>query len=261
MLSIVVITFNDFDGLKKTLSSIYSYKEDSYISCIDVIIVDGSMLDEVKDLVKKFSSKLNIILISEKDNGIYDAMNKGLKYANQNHIIYMNSGDYFFDNAIKSFLSEHRDKNYLYYGDADFYEKEKLAFHFRSRMRMKSDFLKHNCFSHQAIYYPTKILKNINGYSLQYKISADFDLTWRCFIHGVHFQYLDEIVANCELGGVSCQNGIISYKDRIKSFKNSKAYTYMIILILKYPLFFLKNRTVRYFEGSAILSYYRRLRS
>ncbi|MBU2869370.1 glycosyltransferase [Colwellia sp. E2M01] len=252
-LSIIIVCFNNPSEVKKTLKSITG-------KYLEVIVIDGSESPEIKKVCN--TSTLKVTLISEKDLGIYDAMNKGISYSTGLHTIFMNSGDYFTEQALTLYLSLNIDEMVTYYGDADFYLNNKKSFAFIANMQKKSNFLKHNCFSHQAIFYSTSALKSIKKYNLNYKISADFDLTWRLFNSPQsRFEKLGFTVANCDLGGISCQKGLQSYLDRICIFYSSNNYTYTVILLGYFPIFYLKNKIVNLLDGSPILASYRRIKS
>lgn len=257
-LSIATVNFNNLCGLHKTFNSIL---DNINKPNVEWIIVDGGSTDGSVEFIYNISDKhkqANIKIISEKDNGIYDAMNKAIDTANGTHILFMNSGDCFNSGSLQYFFDGIRDVNTTYYGDANFYLNDVFSFHFKSNMKRSRHFLSHNCFCHQSIFYPTKLLKMLKGYRLNYKISADFDLTWRLFQLNNRFEYLPISVSNCELGGVSCLNGVQSYRDRISCFFESKSRCFALLLLLYYPIFFIKNLAVRSLEGTFILNVYRK---
>lgn len=258
MLSIVTVTFKNLPCLVKTISSILSECKSS--NSLQIIVVDGAAESTVANYIEsiKLSSSVEFVLVSEPDHGIYDAMNKGLRLARGQHIIYMNSGDCFHAGGLALFLSQPRDPAVLYYGDAEFYQDDALSFGFKANMQRARDFLRHNCFSHQAIFYPTALLQSLGGYRLDFAISADFDLTWRCWRSGCRFEQLGAVIADCELGGISCQRGLQSYADRVASFQASGAWHYALLLKAYYPIFLAKNLLVRRLEGSRLLAIYRK---
>ncbi|MDW2080742.1 glycosyltransferase family 2 protein [Vibrio sp. 1640] len=254
-ISIVTVCFNNLEGLKRTLDSI---PNKTYLPNIEVIIKDGGSTDGTLQFLDKFNAKYSLKVIKGEDNGIYDAMNIALSRARGDHVIFMNSGDCFSEGVLESIIEHRLSSESLYYGDAKFYyENGSFAFDLYANMSSQKCFLKHNCFSHQAIFYPTALLKELSGYCLKYKVSSDFDLTWRCRLSECKFEYLNKVIAKCELGGVSCQQGLRSYRDRIESFFSTGSYSFMFILISNYPFFFFKNRLVKFLDGSSLLNAYR----
>lgn len=114
LVSIVTVVFNAEAYIKKTIESVLAQ---SYRN-IDYIIIDGGSNDKTIEIVKSFGDRLT--WISEKDNGIYDAMNKGLKLAKGEWINFLNGGDYFYDHLVlDKVFSELGLENYNFiYGDS-----------------------------------------------------------------------------------------------------------------------------------------------
>ena len=96
LLSIITVVKNDEQNIQKTIKSIISQKKINY----EYIIIDGKSTDNTLNKILKYKNKINKI-ISKKDKGIYDAMNKGLKIANGEVIVFCNSGDFFYKNSGK----------------------------------------------------------------------------------------------------------------------------------------------------------------
>src|SRR6478735_1115877 len=96
-LSIITINYNNLQGLQKTIESVVSqsFKDFEYI------IIDGGSTDGSKVLIEKYSESITY-WVSEKDNGIYPAMNKGIQVANGEYLLFLNSGDWFYENTTLS---------------------------------------------------------------------------------------------------------------------------------------------------------------
>ena len=100
LLSIITVVKNDERNIEKTIKSIISQKNIKY----EYIIIDGKSSDKTLKKILKYKRKINKI-ISRKDNGIYDAMNKGLKIANGDVIVFCNSGDFFYKNSLQNVMA------------------------------------------------------------------------------------------------------------------------------------------------------------
>ena len=100
LLSIITVVKNDEKNIQKTIKSIISQKNVKY----EYIIIDGKSTDNTLKKILKYKSKINKI-ISKKDKGIYDAMNKGLKIANGEVIVFCNSGDFFYKNSFSLYIN------------------------------------------------------------------------------------------------------------------------------------------------------------
>ena len=122
VISVVTIVFNGINAIEKTINSIInqSYKD------VEYIIIDGGSTDGTVGIIKKYFSKLNY-WISEKDKGIYDAMNKGITAANGEWIVFINCGDFFYSkNVLEEIFIKKKNEiikaDILYGGSKMFYK-------------------------------------------------------------------------------------------------------------------------------------------
>jgi putative colanic acid biosynthesis glycosyltransferase len=255
LLSIITVTRNNGLGLEKTLRSC-----DAFLSnpMVELVIVDGASTDDTSDRIERWRAESSgkLAMVSERDDGIYDAMNKGLRLASGRHVIFMNAGDVFHP-AFRLDLASLQAES-VHYGEAEF---QSIAGGFVKRYAITGtgSFLSHNTFCHQAIFYPRALLLSLGGYDLQYRVSADFDLTLRSF-QRAPFLALDETVCICELGGFSHVNGWRSYKDRMRSLRTNRETRLWLALLVYAPVFFAKHRIVKALDGSRVLSWYRSAR-
>lgn len=93
--SIITVCYNNRDGLEKTIKSVISQTYKEY----EFIVIDGGSKDGSKELLEQYDDKIDF-WCSEPDKGIYNAMNKGVKLTHGDYVIFMNSGDYFFNNDV-----------------------------------------------------------------------------------------------------------------------------------------------------------------
>lgn len=254
LVSIITVVYNGCAIIEDTIKSVI---EQTYKN-IQYIIIDGNSSDGTVNIIEKYKSHIDTFL-SENDKGIYDAMNKGLCKAKGDFVIFMNAGDYFNNNdVINNFIKIKPDKNMSYYGNVTYFSNN-TSYVFKSKLSSKYCFLKHNTFSHQAIFYSKKCLDNIGGYNLRLRVSADFDLTYR-MVKKTKFINLNTIIARCNADGYSTNNGIQSYKDRMLCFKNEKDYLFYVILLVCFPVFFLKNIVVKKSRNSKLYKIYRKIK-
>ena len=118
---IITINYNNAIGLNKTLKSVFEQTFQNF----RVIVVDGNSTDTSLEVVKRYNEN-KIYLISETDNGIYDAMNKGLKYTEANYFFYLNSGDVFSDKNILEIMHNtlRGDRYDVAYGGVKFHNED-----------------------------------------------------------------------------------------------------------------------------------------
>jgi glycosyltransferase involved in cell wall biosynthesis len=254
LISIVSVVHNARGVLEKTIISIIgqTYKN------IEYIIIDAKSTDGTLDIIKKYEDKIDY-WVSDSDHGIYDAMNKGIYLANGKWINFMNAGDYFYSSdVIRKFIDINPVLLNNYYGD-NIYFNDNISYTFIANLNSKIKFLRHNAFSHQAVFYSVELIKKINGYDTQLKISSDFDLTFRLFLIS-RFIKINRIIAVCNARGFSTTNTLLSYFNRIQSFKKNKVYLFMWLLIINFPFFFVKHKIILISRNMKIYNLYRRIK-
>lgn len=94
-LSIITINYNNLEGLQRTLDSVFGQSTDDF----EYVVIDGGSTDGSSELIEKNSARISY-WVSEKDNGIYNAMNKGIAAAKGEYLLFLNSGDELFDSAV-----------------------------------------------------------------------------------------------------------------------------------------------------------------
>ena len=204
ILSIITINYNNSEGLKKTLESIKRINFE-----YELIIVDGKSIDDSIKIAKSFENTTSKFkLITEKDNGIYDAMNKGVKSANGDWVIFMNSGDCFnFTKNIYQILKKH--SNYaLIYGNNLMYGKIDCPLSIKALERG----IIHAC--HQSMFFNYKLLSEELRYKILYKIYADYELVNRLYLKKYKFIYINECFSESEPGGISQKRTIRKRVDK-----------------------------------------------
>jgi putative colanic acid biosynthesis glycosyltransferase len=199
--SIITVVFNDKQGVRTTLSSI---KTQTYRQ-MEVIVVDGQSTDGTVEVVRQFGETVSCF-ISEPDNGIYDAMNKGVKLATGDFVIFLNAGDYFFsDNVLDQLFGSSPDPNCLYFGRVLINSNYESWYFptFSVNMKNVSRWLRGNVPNHQAMFFPKRFYQ-LNVFDTSLKISADADYKLRAQkVCNIPFVFFDQIVSVFEVGGVS----------------------------------------------------------
>lgn len=197
--SIITCTYNSEKNIAKTLDSILDQNFQDY----EILIIDGKSTDKTLDIVKnyelKFQNKLKCF--SEKDGGVYDGMNKGIKLAKGEWIYFLNSGDYFNNSKILTKIFEFKkDKNLdVIYGNI---KVEELGVVVGGKFDCEK-LLKSNI-SHQALFFKKSVFNIIGLYNLKYKTLADWVFNMQWFNNEkIKKAYIDLVIANYELNGLS----------------------------------------------------------
>lgn len=207
--SVITITYNNRNGLSKTATSILSQTNQNF----EWIIIDGHSTDGTKDDFDQYSKA---IIISEPDNGIYDAMNKAIDASKGHYIIFMNAGDVFADNnVLKNIEPYTMDKIDFIYGDSFEGGHLKKA---RSADRINWGMFTH----HQAMFYNRYSLGRLR-YDLTFKIAADYDLTLRFLALAKKVIYVPIAICIFELGGVSQRHATLGRDEQFISRQKNQS--------------------------------------
>lgn len=231
--SIVTVTYNCQNVIEETIKSII---EQTY-SDIEFVIIDGSSKDNTLDIIKKYSKHIDII-ISEKDKGIFDAMNKSLDYITGDYVIFINAGDKLINNHIIADIFESKEYNEdLIYGDV--YIENECGFLFCQsdpiylRKPTKFEYVfRSQGFSHQSLFTKTSILRKIK-FDLQYPLGADYDTTYKVYSSGNHLLYYTHkaiSIFDDRYGGASHNKSTLIYDERSRMFNYKKGTRYYITL-------------------------------
>ena len=228
--SIVVASLNTKLDFLETLKSIEKQTCKDY----ETIVIDGNSKDGTKDEILK---KKNIIskYIIEKDEGVYDAMNKGIDIASGNWIIFMNCGDIFFDEKV---LMEFKLNNYsefdIVYGDTTVKMNE-FGYLLNSKCFNEKKVLMP--FNHQSAFVKSKILKE-RKFSVNYKLSSDFDFFVDCFLKKKKFKRIKKNISKVKSGGLADINRQKVYSENIdimkKNYNNKYHYVLYYIKFIQY---------------------------
>ena len=198
--TVVTAVLNDAGHIEQTILSVISQTDIE----IEYIIVDGGSKDGTLELIGKYKDKISL-LISEPDRGVYDAMNKGIKYSTGDFVYFLNSGDVLLNPSIlsKIKLEELKEKNAIIYGNVvvaygNIEALEKPRPFFNSKMKFKGIGI-----CHQSMFFPGELIRN-EKYDLSYNIAADYDLAYRLWRKGTEFLYKDITIAKYDWGkGIS----------------------------------------------------------
>ena len=197
--SIITVNYNNKEGLKRTIESVMrqSFRD------FEHIIIDGGSTDESVDVLQEYDEHITY-WISEKDNGIYNAMNKGIKKATGEYLNFMNSGDCFYDVNVLS-------KVYSYHSDADFvvgkdyhYNERKQKGHASiqpPRTTMIHFFMA--TLDHQSSFIKRELFED-SLYDENHRLVSDWIFFTEMIVkEGKHVQFIPDIICQREEGGLS----------------------------------------------------------
>ena len=242
-ISIITISFNAKSTIEKTLQSVanQSYKN------IEHIIVDGGSKDNTLEICNSFSHVSKII--SEPDNGVYDAFNKGLKLATGDIIGFLNADDVFFnENSVQEIVNPFsNNETDIVYGNLDYVNEEgKVIRNWISKPYEKGLIKKAWMPAHPTFYCKKEVYDRFGGYNDSFIIGGDFELCLRFLeVNKVPSFYLNKKLVKMLVGGIS-NSGLKSkwtiYKEELRAFKINKVYinplTFFLFKLKKLKQFF-----------------------
>ncbi len=203
-ISIVTVCYNEKNKIENTCRSII---EQDFID-FEWIVIDGGSNDGTLDILKKYKDRMNYF-ISEKDAGIYNAMNKGLKESKGEWIIFMNGGDCFYEKSVlSSIFSEKYDDDIIFADGVNnvYKTKHPLPINKYGKLELHRFFL-NSSLCHQATFINKKLFEKMGGYDESYKIIADHVFNYIAIKNfNAKALYIPKIVALIDIAGVSMEN-------------------------------------------------------
>ncbi|MDP4207561.1 MAG: glycosyltransferase family 2 protein [Bacteroidota bacterium] len=240
-ISVVTVSFNSYSTIKDTIASVLNQ---SY-SDIEYIIVDGASKDGTVNVIKEYEPKFSgrMRWISETDNGLYDAMNKGIQMATGDIVGIINSDDFYHKNDVISKITKtfSDDKVQAIFADVRFVNPENLdktvryysSKHF-SPNRFRFGFMP----AHPTFFTYKKNFETFGYYQTDYKIAADYELLIRfLYTHKLNYKYLPLDMMKMRTGGTSTasfKSNVILNKEIVRACRENGIYTNLPILFLKY---------------------------
>lgn len=238
--SIITVSFNSAATIRDTIDSVLAQSYDD----IEYIVIDGASADGTMDVVREYEQKIAHI-VSEPDSGIYDAMNKGISIATGDVVGILNSDDFFessdtIQHVVNGFSSDsHAD---IVFGDVVFVEPGDLATvkRFYSSRRFKPWKLRFGWMPpHPGTFVRRDVYEKYGQYSLEYKISSDFEMFVRWLIvEKLSYLRIDRVLVRMRQGGVSTAGlGSVFSLNReiVAACRSNGLYTNLIFLLAKIP--------------------------
>ncbi|MET3501912.1 glycosyltransferase involved in cell wall biosynthesis [Mucilaginibacter rubeus] len=241
-LSVITIVYNNVRDIERTIRSVINQ---TYTN-IEYIIVDGLSNDGTLQVIDKYKSQITKF-ISEKDEGIYDAMNKGLALATGDYVIFMNSGDEFYDNETVAAVFAAAEDADIYYGETEMIADEGSSLGQR-RHKAPAKFtwrgFKYGMsISHQAIYIRRSLAE---PYDRRYQLSSDIDWIIRAAKKAKKIVNVNRYVAKYLVGGMSKKKHRQSLMERFDIMKRNYGLIPTVLnhFVIAFNLgwYWLKNR-------------------
>ena len=239
--SIITVAFNSAATIAHCMQSVL----DQSYSNIEYIVVDGLSKDNTLNIVREFEPLFagKMRWISENDNGIYDAMNKGLHMATGDVVGILNSDDFFTDNDVIEKVAQAftDDKIDAVYGDVHFVRETNLSrcVRYYSSAGFRPWWLRFGIMpAHPSFYARKEVFQKAGLYKTDYKIGGDFEMMVRLFKRfDIKTKYLPMVFVTMRMGGASTKNvgsRLTLLRDDTRACRENGVYTHSLLICLKY---------------------------
>jgi len=239
--SIVTVTYNNEATIRNTIESVLIQTN----SDIEYIIVDGLSKDSTIDIIKEYEPRFNgrMLWISEHDNGIYDAMNKGIKLATGEVVGIINSDDFYHRTDIIAEIAKafEDDTVQAVFGDIRFVNPNNLnktVRYYSSKNFSPKQFRFGFMPPHPSFFTYKKYFEEFGYYQTDYKIAADYELLIRfLYTNNLKYKYLPLDVMKMRTGGISTaslKSNLVLNQEIVRGCKENGIYTNLFILSFKY---------------------------
>lgn len=213
LVSVITVCYNSAEMLQRTIKSlrIQTYKE------IEYIVIDGASKDNTLQVIKENQDIINL-WISEPDNGLYFAMNKGLELANGDYVIFINAGDMFYlPDTLEKIFSNHQDDVDIYYGDTMILAENLKELGSRRlsppKQLTKNSFRWGMTVCHQSIFIKRSIAPK---YDTSYRITADYDWVLSSIENAKKIVNTKQYISKFLSGGLSSKHIMKANKERFR---------------------------------------------
>lgn len=218
VLSVITINLNNKAGLAETFASVFA----QHYTGFEYLVIDGGSTDGSREWIEQHAGQIDH-WVSEKDKGIYEAMNKGIAAAHGEYLLFLNSGDSLTSPDTLERCMQHAARNpsadILY---ADYYEvgnsgAEPARYRYPPNFTLRE--LKKRIPCQQASLVKSALFKQIGHFPLQYRIASDYWMFLKSFLAGKKFVYMDFVMANYNVYGLSVIHAQVCFNEMNEIWK------------------------------------------
>lgn len=205
-ISIVTVIYNSEKYIEATIQSVIAQNYPN----LDFVIIDGGSDDGTMEIVNSYSDFISTI-VSEKDEGIYNAMNKAKNYCKGEWICFINSGDLFFNNTVllDTFSIVKKVNTDFVYGDTSYYSLTKNYQYIEGKMVDKNHFRFSFPICHQSMFFSKTLIDEMHWYDEYFKVVSDWDLVTRIFLEKKYKKlYINLCISKFLIDEINWKNGI-----------------------------------------------------
>jgi len=237
--SIVTVSFNSAQTIEDTLRSVAAQAWPE----VEHILVDGGSTDGTRAIIERYRQSLAIV-ISEPDQGIYDAMNKGVRAATGDVVAFLNADDFYAHPDVLKDVARLMAKDHLdaLFGDVEFVQPQNTALAVRrySSARFRPARIGWGWMpAHPALFLRREVFQKVGSFRTDYRIAGDFEFVARAFgCHSLNYRYLPEVLVRMRIGGVSTggwRSTLVLNREVLRACRENGIPTNMLKILSKYP--------------------------
>lgn len=221
-----IITINYNNELEKTIKSVMGQTCKDY----EFLVIDGASTDGSEKAAYKYKNNIDYF-VSEKDSGVYNAMNKGARKAYGEYLYFLNAGDIFESSDTLERVVKELDNVYMLYGNIRIVSKDEKRDIVKKKILNRQSLKIGKKVSQQVVFVKRDLFNKLGGLDEGYKIAADFDLLCKVFENTGNIKYIDEIICAYDDGGIS-SNLRKSYDDTGKVIRKRYGIGYYLLYML-----------------------------
>lgn len=252
VLSLITVCYNAEQTIERTIESIVGQKNQQ----LEYIIIDGGSKDNTMNIVQKYASQIDVI-VSEKDQGISDAFNKGIERATGQFVGLINADDWLEPNAVNELIAQIKENKDIdvFYANMHSWRDGKIEFTAKANHE-KLD--KEMTVNHPAVFVAKRVYNSIGGFNMDYKCAMDYELLLRIYTEKYKFYYIDKVLVNMSMDGFSDRLWMVGCKEVRKAkleqgFSEAKASLWFVrqvgaIALVKLALFLRLNGILEFYR-------------
>ena len=238
-ISIITVVYNNADFIRRSIESVLSQRHVN----IEYLIIDGGSTDGTISVIEEYLDQISVF-ITEKDEGIYDALNKGIRRATGDVIAILHSDDEFCNEHVVLNMMKHmeKEKSEFCFSDAVIVDSSsgRIMRYYMTHYFKKWMFIIGWMPPHPTCFIERSLFDEFGLYSTNYKIAGDFDLLVRFFYsRKIRWSYLNQVTVKMSTGGVSnsgWRSKKLVYSEISRSLKSNNAWSLPVFQLARYAI-------------------------
>jgi glycosyltransferase involved in cell wall biosynthesis len=253
--SVITVVKDNVDGIEQTIQSVLGQSYEN----LEYIVIDGASTDGTLDIIRRYENKIHKV-VTEPDHGIFDAMNKGIDLVTdpESYVIFANSGDRLFSpRSIEEAVRKGRGAD-LVYGKMRLTDGDASAV---MGQEVELNDLAFQTLCHPATFMRRRLFDSVGKFDTTFRIAADYDLIVRSFKQRVITRFVDEVVSEMQMGGMSEDQFMLSCAERKRVVRARFDMPHRLMGVSQVNFYDIPRNAARHWLGRAgLLRHWRALK-